>query len=86
MRAEALTVFRQAEARRLALVFAVVYFAQGMWHLPAQPITFVLKEHRGLFGDPGRQLLCRDHVALADQAGVWPALGRGPPVRGPASE
>ena len=47
MRAEALTVFRQAEARRLALVFAVVYFAQGMWHLPAQPITFVLKEHPG---------------------------------------
>jgi MFS family permease len=39
--------FRSAEARRLALVFAVVYFAQGMWDLPAQPIAFVLKEHFG---------------------------------------
>ena len=39
--------FRSAEARRLALVFAVVYFAQGMWRLPVQPITFVLKEGFG---------------------------------------
>ena len=42
-----LNPFRSAEARRLALVFAVVYFAQGMWGLPVQPITFVLKEGFG---------------------------------------
>lgn len=39
--------FAHAEARRLGLVFAVVYFAQGMWDLPTQPITFVLKERFG---------------------------------------
>jgi MFS family permease len=47
MRIAALEPFRTAEARRLALVFAVVYFAQGMWELPAQPITFTLKERFG---------------------------------------
>jgi len=36
-----------ADARRLALVFGVVYFAQGMWRLPNQPITFALKEQFG---------------------------------------
>jgi MFS family permease len=36
------------EARRLALVFAVVYFAQGMWYLPNLSITFFLKETLGL--------------------------------------
>ncbi|HMH52753.1 MAG TPA: MFS transporter [Candidatus Acidoferrum sp.] len=35
------------EARRLATLFAVVYFAQGMWNLPVQTMTLVLKE-RGL--------------------------------------
>jgi|SRR5581483_3898600 len=39
--------FRTPEARRLALVFGVVYFAQGMWYLPNQPITFTLKERFG---------------------------------------
>jgi MFS family permease len=39
--------FRTADARRLAVLFAVVYFAQGMWYLPNQTITIVLKE-RGL--------------------------------------
>jgi MFS family permease len=47
MRNMARDLFCHAEARRLALVFAVVYFAQGMWDLPAQPITFVLKERFG---------------------------------------
>ena len=47
MRAAALTRVRQAEARRLALTFAVVYFAQGLWDLPAQPLTFTLKEGFG---------------------------------------
>jgi hypothetical protein len=42
-----LNPFRSAEACRLVLVFAVVYFAQGMWCLPVQPITFVLKEGFG---------------------------------------
>jgi len=39
--------FRSAEARRLATMFAVVYFAQGMWSLPHQAIYFVLKERFG---------------------------------------
>jgi MFS family permease len=36
------------EARRLALVFAVVYFAQGMWYLPNLSIMFLLKDTFGL--------------------------------------
>jgi len=41
--------FRESpEARRLALVFAIVYFAQGMWYLPNLPITFLLKDTFGL--------------------------------------
>jgi MFS family permease len=44
-----LKAFREhPEARRLALIFGVVYFAQGMWGLPVQPITFTLKERFGL--------------------------------------
>jgi MFS family permease len=39
--------FKTAEARRLAVLFAVVYFSQGMWYLPQQPLIIVLKE-RGL--------------------------------------
>src|SRR6266487_4286587 len=39
--------FQTGEARRLALLFAIVYFAQGMWYLPNQTMTIVLKE-RGL--------------------------------------
>ncbi len=39
--------FRTAEGRRLAVLFAIVYFAQGMWYLPEQVITVVLKD-RGL--------------------------------------
>jgi MFS family permease len=40
--------FKTAEARRLAVLFGVVYFAQGMWSLPAQTMTIVLKEHLAL--------------------------------------
>jgi MFS family permease len=41
--------FRESlEARRLALVFAIVYFAQGMWYLPNLSITFFLKDTLGL--------------------------------------
>jgi MFS family permease len=36
--------FHTRESRRLALLFAVVYFAQGMWYLPSQTITIVFKE------------------------------------------
>jgi MFS family permease len=32
------------EARRLALLFGVVYFAQGMWYLPNQTITMLFKD------------------------------------------
>ncbi|MBI4638047.1 MAG: MFS transporter [Candidatus Rokubacteria bacterium] len=39
--------FQTPEAKRLALLFGVVYFAQGMWYLPRQTITIVLKD-RGL--------------------------------------
>src|SRR6266545_3412326 len=39
--------FQTPDARRLAFLFAVVYFAQGMWYLPNQTLTIVLKE-RGL--------------------------------------
>src|SRR5882724_11303243 len=39
--------FQTPDAQRLAFLFAVVYFAQGMWYLPNQTLTIVLKE-RGL--------------------------------------
>jgi MFS family permease len=39
-----LNPFRTPDAKRLALLFAVVYFAQGMWYLPNQTITIVLKD------------------------------------------
>src|SRR5262245_59716975 len=39
--------FKTPEAKRLAVLFGVVYFAQGMWYLPNQTITIVLKD-RGL--------------------------------------
>ena len=39
--------FQTPDAHRLAILFAVVYFAQGMWSLPNQTLTITLKE-RGL--------------------------------------
>jgi len=39
--------FQDPDAQRLAVLFAVVYFAQGTWYLPNQTVTVVLKE-RGL--------------------------------------
>jgi MFS family permease len=39
--------FKTPEAQRLAVLFGVVYFSQGMWYLPNQTITIVLKD-RGL--------------------------------------
>src|SRR5262245_56028967 len=46
-RLKTLHPFQTPDAQRLALLFAVVYFAQGMWYLPNQTLTIVLKE-RGL--------------------------------------
>lgn len=44
-----LRLFREhPEARHLALIFGVVYFAQGMWYLPNLSITFLLKDTFGL--------------------------------------
>jgi MFS family permease len=40
--------FTTPEAQRLALLFGVVYFAQGMWYLPNQTITIVFKDTFGL--------------------------------------
>src|SRR2546425_172907 len=42
-----LNPFKTPDSKRLAVLFAVVYFAQGMWYLPNQTITIVLKD-RGL--------------------------------------
>jgi MFS family permease len=42
-----LNPFTTPDTQRLAVLFGVVYFAQGMWYLPNQTITIVLKE-RGL--------------------------------------
>jgi MFS family permease len=39
-----LNPFTTPEARRLALLFGVVYFAQGMWYLPNQTITMIFKD------------------------------------------
>ncbi len=46
-RLDRLHPFQTPDARRLAFLFAVVYFAQGMWYLPNQTLVIVLKE-RGL--------------------------------------
>jgi MFS family permease len=46
-RLKTLHPFQTPDARRLAVLFAIVYFAQGMWYLPNQTLTIVLKE-RGL--------------------------------------
>lgn len=42
--------FQTAEAKRLAVLFAVVYFAQGMFYLPDQAIAITFKD-RGLKAD-----------------------------------
>lgn len=39
-----LDLLTDKDVRRLAVLFAVVYFAQGMWSLPQQTITIVLKD------------------------------------------
>src|SRR5947209_18181004 len=39
-----LNPFKTPDTQRLGVLFGVVYFAQGMWYLPNQTITIVLKE------------------------------------------
>lgn len=39
--------FQTPDSQRLAVLFAIVYFAQGMWYLPNQTLIITLKE-RGL--------------------------------------
>jgi MFS family permease len=40
--------FRGRDAQRLAVLFAVVYFSQGMYYVSSQPVTYTLKERLGL--------------------------------------
>src|SRR5213080_1912651 len=40
--------FKTPDARRLAMLFAVVYFSQGMYHVADQVLTLTLKERLGL--------------------------------------
>ena len=47
-RLNALHPFQSADARRLAILFAVVYFSQGMYHVPDQVLLLTLKEKLGL--------------------------------------
>src|SRR5215468_10386510 len=46
--AERLLPFRTPDGRRLAILFAVVYFSQGMYHVADQVLTLTLKETLGL--------------------------------------
>src|SRR5438552_13575058 len=46
-RLQGLLPFQTPEAQRLTVRFAIVYCSQGMWYLPIQTITVVLKD-RGL--------------------------------------
>jgi MFS family permease len=45
---ERLFPFKSPDARRLALLFAVVYFSQGMYHVADQVLTLTLKERLGM--------------------------------------
>src|SRR6266480_1433651 len=47
-RLHALHPFQTRAAQRLAMLFAVVYFSQGMYYVAAQPLTLTLKETLGL--------------------------------------
>ena len=40
--------FQSADAQRLAMLFAVVYFSQGMYYVSSQPVLYTLKEKLGL--------------------------------------
>jgi hypothetical protein len=40
--------FKAPDAQRLAILFAVVYFSQGMYHVADQTVTLTLKERLGM--------------------------------------
>src|SRR3982750_3190018 len=40
--------FKTRDAQRLAMLFAVVYFSQGMYHVADQTLTLTLKERLGM--------------------------------------
>jgi len=40
--------FQSKDAQRLAILFAIVYFSQGMYYVSSQPVIFYLKEKLGL--------------------------------------
>src|SRR4030095_4463616 len=44
----ALHPFKSPDAERLALLFAVVYFSQGMYYVVVQPLNLTLQERLGL--------------------------------------
>ena len=48
-----LNPFKTPDARRLALLFAIVYFSQGMWYLPNQTVKAVLNDHKFSAGQIG---------------------------------
>src|SRR3989449_3762832 len=43
-----LSPFQTPEAKRLAMLFGIVYFSQGMYHVSDQMVTLTLKEQFGL--------------------------------------
>src|SRR6059036_2203949 len=43
-----LSPFQTPEAKRLAILFGVVYFSQGMYHVTDQMVTLTLKDQFGL--------------------------------------
>src|SRR5262249_34980203 len=47
-RLHALHPFKSRDAQRLAMLFGVVYFSQGMYYVFGQPLTLTLKERLGL--------------------------------------
>jgi MFS family permease len=47
-RLKALHAFHSRDAQRLAILFAVVYFSQGMYHVSDQVVMLTLKERLGL--------------------------------------
>ena len=47
-RLKTLLPFQSPDAKRLAVLFAVVYFSQGMYHVADQMVTLTLKERFGL--------------------------------------
>ena len=62
-----LNPFQTPEARRLGVLFGVVYFAQGMWYLPNQPITVFLKD-RGLSAGEKRMLAKARQILVSELA------------------